>query len=114
MQWHGRDILLWPLAGIVVGIVAGFVGIAGGILQGPLLLEMGGAAVGCCCFDFVHDFLHRLFYFGSILGLWQSRRSLGRLVFLQSGVSPSLARFFYMLLLCDTSVNRWLLSSSGP
>ena len=41
LQWNGRNVLLWPLAGVAVGLVAGFVGIAGGILQGPLLLEMG-------------------------------------------------------------------------
>jgi uncharacterized membrane protein YfcA len=41
LQWSSRNLLLWPLTSIGVGLAAGFVGIAGGVLQGPLLLEMG-------------------------------------------------------------------------
>jgi len=41
MQWSTRNLVTWPLASIFVGFCASFVGISGGMLQGPLLLEMG-------------------------------------------------------------------------
>jgi uncharacterized membrane protein YfcA len=41
LNWPRKDLIIWPLVSIGVGVAAGFVGISGGMLQAPLLLEMG-------------------------------------------------------------------------
>lgn len=89
VQWNARNLLLWPLASVAVGLLAGFVGIAGGILQGPLLLEMGvlpqvrtvfpiALPLNLNCSripaggggdDVLHDPLHLLLHLGPVLCL---------------------------------------------
>ena len=41
LRWPVRDLVVWPLVSIGVGVAAGFAGISGGMIQGPLLLHMG-------------------------------------------------------------------------
>jgi len=41
IKWTRNNLTKWPLISVVVGFASGFVGISGGMLQGPLLLEMG-------------------------------------------------------------------------
>ena len=41
VQWNGRSSILYPLACALAGLCAGLFGIGGGIVKGPLMLEMG-------------------------------------------------------------------------
>ncbi len=87
VQWNFRNLMLWPLTSVGVGLLAGFVGIAGGILQGPLLLEMGvlpqvrnsrllqiansiptvGICTGSGSDDVFHDPLHFVLHLSPVL-----------------------------------------------
>ena len=39
--WSSRAVTLYPLACVLAGVAAGLLGIGGGMIKGPLLLEMG-------------------------------------------------------------------------
>jgi hypothetical protein len=41
VQWDESTSVLYPLACMVAGLCAGLFGIGGGIIKGPLMLEMG-------------------------------------------------------------------------
>jgi len=41
LAWTPRSIRLYPLLSTVAGFLGGFLGIGGGIIMGPLLLELG-------------------------------------------------------------------------
>jgi len=41
VSWNFKNLTLFPLLAFVAGIVAGLLGIGGGILQAPLMLELG-------------------------------------------------------------------------
>jgi len=40
-RWTTKNLILFPVLAFVVGLVAGFFGIGGGVLQAPLMLELG-------------------------------------------------------------------------
>ena len=41
LEWTPRAVTLYPLACVFAGVAAGLLGIGGGMIKGPLLLEMG-------------------------------------------------------------------------
>ena len=41
IRWTLRNLLMWPSLFLCIGLLAGFVGVGGGLLQGPLLMQMG-------------------------------------------------------------------------
>jgi len=41
LVWNRRTIMLFLLFSIGIGIIAGFLGVGGGLLSGPILMEMG-------------------------------------------------------------------------
>jgi len=41
LQWTPKTLWLYPLFSVVAGFLGGFLGIGGGIIMGPLLLELG-------------------------------------------------------------------------
>lgn len=41
IRWTWKSLTVWPSISVIVGAASGFVGIGGGMLQGPMLLEMG-------------------------------------------------------------------------
>lgn len=46
IKWTLKPLILWPSISVIVGFLSAFVGIGGGMLQGPLLLEMGVLPAG--------------------------------------------------------------------
>lgn len=44
IQWTSATLWLYPLLSVVAGFLGGFLGIGGGIIMGPLLLELGMSA----------------------------------------------------------------------
>jgi len=43
LQWTDETLVLYPILSTVAGFLGGFLGIGGGIIMGPLLLELGMA-----------------------------------------------------------------------
>jgi len=41
IHWNTRIVTLYPFFGLCSGIMAGLLGIGGGLILGPLLLELG-------------------------------------------------------------------------
>lgn len=41
MDWTSKIFILYPLFGFIGGILAGLLGIGGGLIIGPMLLELG-------------------------------------------------------------------------
>merc|ERR1719386_232336 len=44
LEWTPTTMWLYPLLAVVAGFLGGFLGIGGGIIMGPLLLELGMSA----------------------------------------------------------------------
>ena len=41
VEWSRRNTLLFPALSSLAGLIAGMFGVGGGIVKGPLMLEMG-------------------------------------------------------------------------
>ena len=41
VEWSPRNTILFPLLSSLAGLIAGMFGVGGGIVKGPLMLEMG-------------------------------------------------------------------------
>lgn len=41
IRWTSKSVLIFPMISIAAGVIGGLLGLGGGIIIGPLLLEMG-------------------------------------------------------------------------
>jgi len=50
VEWNPENTLRYPAVCFFAGFFAGMFGVGGGIVKGPLMLEMGEERDCCCCF----------------------------------------------------------------
>ncbi|CAK9087357.1 Sulfite exporter TauE/SafE family protein 2 [Durusdinium trenchii] len=123
VRWDSRNTLLYPLLCAIAGLLAGLFGVGGGIVKGPLMLEMGimpsvasasaaamilytsaAASASFLVFGLLHPLYGALFFFLGLICTALGQYVVGQWVHKQNRQSPIVLSIGTVILLSSVFV----------